>query len=165
MANRNKELSKKKGKQMIEGIKFMVLTAIFIRAVYTDIKSGKIENGLIGTGLIAGLLTAYFGSGMEGVWKGIQMSILCLALLFILFILKGLGGGDIKLFCVIALFLPEQIMGIVITSFFAGAVVALGKMFIRRLQKKTVFIWHEKISFSIPMAIGTGFSVVSSYLR
>lgn len=140
---------------MIEQIKLLTTGMLLFRAMYTDVKEGRIENPLIVTGLACGILFAAIRGGPQGIWQSIGTSaVVCMALFF-LFVLKGLGAGDIKLFCVLAMFFPNQITGIIAVSFFAGGVWALGRMVLRRIRGQAFYIRHETINFSIPIFTGT----------
>ncbi len=139
----------------MSGIKLAAVGLLLLGAVYTDIKKGKIKNGHIMKGLMAGLLCAYGTGGMEGVWLGIKTAAVLLPAVFFLYAIKGLGAGDGKLLLVLAVFYPERIPSIVVLSFFIGAVLSVGRMFIRWIQKYPFYIRKETLHFSIPVAIST----------
>lgn len=131
----------------------MTVLVLLIRAVYTDVRRGKIENSCIVAGMITGLLLAYGGGGIEKLWISIKMAAILLTAMFFLFLIKGLGAGDIKLLCMIAVYFPEQIISIVVLSFFTAAVWAVGRMAIRWLNKNPFYIRKETVHFSIPIAV------------
>lgn len=141
----------------VEWVKLMLVLVILGRAVYTDVKQGVIENRNVMFGLLSGLICAFTGNGMEGVWQSVKMAGVMLVVLFILFVVKGLGAGDIKLFCVLAVFYPMYCMEVVIVSFLVAAVASIGKMVIRLIRKNSFYIRGETINFSIPIACGTLF--------
>lgn len=136
-------------------IKLITVCLLLTRIVYTDVTKGKIENICIRAGMTAGLLLAYGSGGVGEVWMGIKMSAVLLLALFFLFVIKGLGAGDIKLLCMLAVFYPKQIISIVILSFFAGAFWAVGKMIIRWFRKMPFYIRKEALHFSVPVAVST----------
>lgn len=137
-------------------IKTGITIVLLFRAVYTDVKNGKIENGLIAFGLVFGLICAGMADGLPGLLSSVKMVCTITAALFFLFVMKGLGAGDIKLFAMLAAFFPEQILSIVIVSFFIGAGMALGRMAIRAVKHRPIYKRHETLNFSIPIAAGTG---------
>lgn len=141
-------------------IGYLIVTVLLARAVYTDIKNGKIENKVILAGMVSGALLAYVNEGMKGVLNSLKTAGIILAVLFIFFIIKGLGAGDIKLFCVLAIFFPKEAAVIVMASFFIGGIFAVGKMLIRWLRKENAYLRRETMNFSIPIAIGTGVVMV-----
>ncbi|MDO5154355.1 MAG: prepilin peptidase [Eubacteriales bacterium] len=136
-------------------MKFSVVGLILLRAIYTDFKEGKIENRWMIFGIITGLVFANIRDGPEGVWLSTKMMVITFFVLFILFVLKGLGAGDIKLFCVLATFYPENILWVIVCSFLAGGLIALGKMLVRFVRGKTMYIRQEKMNFSVPILIGS----------
>lgn len=144
---------------MVEWIRLFLITLILIRAVYTDVTKGRIENEWMFAGCICGLGLAAWDTGMQGVLAGMKMVLLLLTGLMILFVIKGLGGGDIKLFCVLAFFYPAQVCGIFVYAFFLAAGYSVLRMIWRKLHKKQGYIWRETIHFSIPIAIGTGITL------
>lgn len=87
---------------------------------------------------------------------GIKMMCAVISVLFFLFIIKGLGAGDIKLLGVLALFFPEDAVSIIAASFFTGAVIAGGRMLIRACKKEKIYKRKETLNFSVPIALGTG---------
>lgn len=107
-------------------IKMGLVSALFMRAIYTDLKNQKIENKLIGIGLVMGLGCSYISGGKWGLMESIKMVCIIIIALFFLFVIKGLGAGDIKLLGVISAFFPGEIVTIIVLAFFAGAVFALG---------------------------------------
>ncbi|MGN0152879.1 MAG: prepilin peptidase [Lachnospiraceae bacterium] len=138
-------------------IKIQMVTAAVLlgRAVYTDVKNERIENSLILVGCTAGMLTAFCGGGISQVWNGVKMAGILLLALFFLFWIKGLGAGDIKLLCMLAVFFPNQAISILVGSFFAGACLSVGKMLIKHIKKESFYIRTETLHFSIPVAIST----------
>lgn len=140
---------------MAEGMKLLVLTIVLARAVYTDVKKGVIENGLILFGMATGLCFTFFGGNLAAVWLSVKTAAIILVSLFFLFLIKGLGAGDIKLFTVLAVYLQKDVVLVMILSFFLGAVIAILKMLARFLKKEKWYIKGEQLNFSVPIAIGT----------
>lgn len=136
-------------------IKSVLVSVMLARAVYTDIREGRIENRLVGPGFLLGLTCAALENGMAGLWLSIKMVVIVIAVLFILFVIKGLGAGDIKLLSALAAFLPKDIACIVIAAFFAGAAISLGRMGFRLIKKLPVYKRGERLNFSVPIAAAT----------
>lgn len=145
---------------MIWYIKAVVVMMLFMRAIYTDVKKNIIENRLIGAGLVTGFLFSYLAGGIPAVLQAVKGSCGVIVVLFPLFLIRGLGAGDIKLLGVMAVFFPEEIINIVLLSFFAGAVLAFGKMVVRGFQKQKIYHPKETLNFSIPIAIGTSMVIL-----
>lgn len=143
----------------------LIVAALLARAVYTDRKEGRIENRLLLAGLVSGLLLSCVNGGAKGFLDSLKTMGIIFVALFFLFLIKGLGAGDIKLFCVLAVFFPEGAVSIVVVSFFAGAVIAIGRMVLRWLRKETVLVKHETMNFSEAIAVGTGIVVMMRYFE
>lgn len=141
---------------MTEWFKWGIVSVVLIRAVYTDIKKGKIENRLMAAGLITALLCAYIEGDLQRLGQSIKMAAVVTAMLLLFFVIKGLGAGDIKLLAVLAAFFPQDIMRIVVAAFFVAAGIAVGRMLIRACKRKPVYKKRETLHFSIPIAIATG---------
>lgn len=137
-------------------IKMGIITAVLFRAVYTDVRERRIENQLVVTGLVSGFICAIMDGGLPALLNSMKMMCTITVALFFLFVIKGLGAGDIKLFAVLATFFPDNIVSIVIASFFTGAGIALGRMLIRAVRHLPVYRRKETMNFSIPIAAGTG---------
>lgn len=150
---------------MINQIAMIPAGMILCRAVYTDITDQKIENSLIIAGLLGGVLFSAIRDGPAGVWCSVKMVGIVFTALILLFVIKGLGAGDIKLFCVLAAFFPSDIIQIIMVSFFAGGILALGKMLWRFVRKRVLYIRHETMNFTVPISIGTGLVMIQKFIR
>lgn len=128
---------------------------ILFRAVYTDVRKGIIENRLMLLGMITGFLFVIFTGGKMLFWESIKSTVVIFAALFFLYIIKGLGAGDVKLICVLAVFFQRSCFKIVTTAFFVAAFMAIGKMIWRFFKNKKIYQRGETIQFSIPVAVAT----------
>lgn len=103
-------------------------------AVYTDMTKTIISNRLIMVGLIVGLLFRIFGEEKAGILVYIVNISIPVILLYLLFYLRALGAGDIKLFSMIGAFITtEQLFHIMIMAFVTGAVMGVVKLVYRRI--------------------------------
>ena len=82
-----------------------LLSGIVLAAAWDDLRSGRISNQLIVTGLFAGFLCQVVHYKAVGIVLFLGGSLLTLLLLGVLFYFRMLGAGDIKLFCVVGGFL------------------------------------------------------------
>lgn len=135
--------------------RIILVLAILTRAIYTDIKEGRIENVCVFIGFMTAGCYSFLSGGSPIFWESMKMAIIILVALFFLFVLKGLGAGDIKLFCVLAVFYPKNAIGIVVISFIVAAGIIMGKMTVRAFQKKNIYISGETMNFSVPIGIAT----------
>ncbi|MDE5779242.1 MAG: A24 family peptidase [Lachnospiraceae bacterium] len=131
------------------------VSGILFRAVYTDVKKGIIENRLLLLGMITGFLFVILTGGKMLLWESIKSTVVMFAALFFLYMIKGLGAGDVKLICVLAVFFQKTCFKIVVIAFFVAAFMAIGKMIWRFLNKKKIYQRRETLRFSIPVAVST----------
>lgn len=98
------------------------LLFLLTAAVWMDIHTNKISNRLIGFGLFLGYIRNLTVYGWNGsVYFLIQISLPVLVF-YLLFLMRALGAGDIKLFSVIGSCIGlEGLVKVVIYSFLSGA--------------------------------------------
>ncbi|MCM1497083.1 MAG: prepilin peptidase [Clostridium sp.] len=139
---------------MSEWITAGAVVFILLRAVYTDVKEEKIENRLMAAGFAVGLVTAYLIGGPDRLAVSVRQALLVMLSMFILFAVKGLGAGDVKLFGVLATFMPEDILSVIIVSFLSAAAFIAVRMLVRFCQRRTMYKKGEALHFSVPIAVG-----------
>jgi prepilin peptidase CpaA len=112
--------------------RYAALVLLLIVSVYCDVRSYRVYNLPVLAGLLTGLIINIATDGLYGLASSLLAALLPAAALFVLFALRMLGAGDIKLFCAIG-----AIMGVrfaayaIIFSFLSGGVMALGLMLFR----------------------------------
>lgn len=95
----------------------------------SDIKTGKVSNRLILSGMAAGIIINGFMYGKVGIMHALSGITAPVIILFLLFLINGLGAGDIKLFAVTGAFLGARaVMSCIIISFLAGGISAILKI-------------------------------------
>ena len=110
---------------------------ILIAAVVFDLKTGRIPNKLILTGYLAGILLQVIESGPAGIFIFFQRAGSPIMLLYVLYYIKALGAGDVKLYSVTAVYFPfSQMKYVFLYSFLLGAAASL----VRVLQKRQLRI-------------------------
>lgn len=117
----------------------------------------RISNRLIVFGLIIGLILRVFGEGSIGIVHFLVNISIPVILLFLLFQLRALGAGDIKLFSVVGGFVEtRQLVAVMAVSFVVAALVGIAK--ILYLKKSDKYCGKKKtlIHFS--------FAILISYL-
>lgn len=103
-------------------------------------KDYKVNNFLIVLGMVGGLIYQIAGHGISGVWEFFLGFFVPIVILFLLFLFRMLGAGDIKLFAVIGGFYGATIgIRCIIYSFLIGAIISLLYLlkhhnFLRRFQ-------------------------------
>lgn len=133
---------------MIPVIKYTLVIILIIISLYTDTKSYKIKNSFIVIFALAGLIVNCVEAGFSGLNNWAIGLILPITLLFLLFVLRMLGAGDIKLVAVIGGILGIRfLMDCSIYILVAAAIMALLKMLkernlIKRFKHFFLFIWN-----------------------
>ena len=140
-------------------IRIILVVLVLTRAIYTDVKRGIIENQCTLSGLLAGVMWSTLYGGVAGFIDSVKMIVIMLVALFVLYVIKGIGAGDVKLFCVLAAFYPEDVVGIVVVAFVVAAGLVLGRMLIRKIRRVPVYRRGETLCFSIPIGIATAIVV------
>lgn len=124
-------------------------------AVVTDFRERRISNRLMALGLVIGLILRILGEGGIGIVHFLVNISIPVILLFLLFQLRALGAGDIKLFSVVGGFLElRQLFAVMIVAFIAASVIGLGKLLYHRLSAKKKDGNRTLIHFSLAILIG-----------
>ena len=126
-----------------------MLWSFLVTAVVCDLKDYRIPNELIGLGYVASYYLNVLMSGPKGVIIFFLKGIWPIAVCYVLFLIKALGAGDIKLFSVIATTVGSQdMLQIIVMSLVLGAIVGL----IRIIRRRKVFEFSH-MHFSICIAL------------
>lgn len=114
----------------------IVIYALLFIAVLMDIRSMRISNRLILTGIMFSLIQRVFCDGMDGFLTELFLISFPVIFLYLLFLVGALGAGDIKLFSLIGGFIQiKELVWCMIFAFLFGALFSLIKM----LYLKTFF--------------------------
>ena len=153
--------------------RYLLLGALAIAllvAAFTDIRRRQIDNWLNGA-IAAGAPLYWWASGLS-LWPGVAWQVgvafLTLAVLAVLFALRAMGGGDVKLLTALALWIqPLWFVRLLIGMSLIGGVltIALGTWHVMRRRKErlavpygvaisTAALWVLALQF-IPAFAGT----------
>ena len=114
---------------------YLILLVFLVYAVYTDMTQTRISNRLIVLGLIIGLFFRIWTEGAIGVLFFVVNIFIPVIFLYLLFQMRALGAGDIKLFSMLGAFLTvEQLLKLMVLAFSIGAVIGVCKIIYQ-------FIW------------------------
>jgi Flp pilus assembly protein protease CpaA len=135
--------------------------SIALFAVACDLKNRKIPNKLCLYGVCSGFLLSLTAMTDISPVQSLAGIVIPVVLLWVLFVFRILGAGDIKLFCAIGSFAGIDIWKIICLSMIFGAAagaVAVVRRLLRCL-KSGGFIGFldegfSKICFSVPIAMG-----------
>lgn len=107
----------------------MILPMLLAWAVYTDMTQTRISNRLIIMGLIVGFSLRVITEGSTGIIIFLVNVFIPVIFLFLLFQMRALGAGDIKLFSMLGAFIStEQLIRLMIAAFFVGALLGICKI-------------------------------------
>lgn len=160
--------------------RLLFVAVLVICATIRDLTSQRIPNRLLAVFLIFGSIAWCMGNGLLGLKLCLISALLVFILLFPLFILRALSGGDVKLFAVIAgltgieLFVPIFTLSL-IAGGFAGGLVWLRRRRVLVRRKKSaemargVKVNHDldqnvprshRFPFAYPILVGTLFGIL-----
>lgn len=135
----------------------IVLSIILLVCFYTDIKFNKIYNAvLVPAAVVAFAGNIYLGGVQTGI-TSIKGLILGMGLLFIPFMMGGIGAGDVKLLGVIGIFKgPDFVWTVFLMTALVGGLISIivmvkSKNFIMRL--KTAFMMLLSILRIVPVPV------------
>lgn len=123
----------------------VILTLLLLSmAVWMDIRTCRISNRLIVSGLLLGLFIQMEEYGIKGVGIFIINVSIPVVLLYLLFLMRALGAGDIKLFSVISSIWNLKITCIIMMAgFLAAAILSLCKLiYNRNLFSRLCVFWN-----------------------
>lgn len=101
---------------------------LFLAAV-SDVKTGRISNRLVLTGFCVGLFYRIWEEGPAGIIIFFVHATIPVFVLFLLFLMRVLGAGDIKLFSIISGICSfGECTGCIAAAFVIGAILAAVKM-------------------------------------
>ena len=123
---------------------FILPGLILVSAMVDDLRSKKIHNVLIIISFIVAVISIVILQGFSALLPAFGKLLVALGISVPLFFLKVLGGGDIKLYSVLALVLSPRILILsLILGFFWGAVLGVVKII---LDKKTHLMFANLLS-------------------
>ena len=103
------------------GLIDIILIAILVVAVYYDITEYRIPNQVTVGGILFGLILGVMTGGIQGLYSSLLGGTVGFSLLFIPFLLRGIGAGDVKLLTAIG-----AIKGMEFVLYTAGAMAIVG---------------------------------------
>lgn len=121
--------------------KLILLLAVLLVALVTDLWKRKIYNTLVLVGLLAGLTLNLYAMGLEGGLFWLKGSLMALLLFLPLYVMRGMAAGDVKLMMVVGgiLGLP-LIINVMLYVYIAGGALAL---LIVLFRKQGLKLWHN----------------------
>ena len=121
--------------------KYLLIGALGIATVgaVQDIRGGRIPNWLTYGGLLVALAVRTFVSGWPGLKIGFIGMLAGGGIFYLLFLLGGMGGGDVKLMAAVGAWAgTAQTAGVLIAAAIAGGFLAVGYMVFYRQVHRTL---------------------------
>ena len=168
---------------MITVTSTLTLYVLLTVAVIQDFRHMKVSNRLILVGLALGIFFQVIQNGPIAIVRVLPNIIFPVIVLYLLFLMRCLGAGDIKLFSVIGAFINfKELKACIAVAFVIGAVFALAKMLYRKNLFYRLFLLkcyaqeaaqgiitpyyykssEDLLHFSLPIALGL---VVTQLMR
>lgn len=106
-------------------------------ACWTDLRRRLIPNALTVAYASAGFLYQGVAHGWSGLTQALLGGAAAMAPLLIMYVLRGIGGGDVKWFFAFGVWAGAQLaLQLVVHSILAAGVIALGLLLFRRLKRQ-----------------------------
>jgi prepilin peptidase CpaA len=115
--------------------KYLLLCALAIASVgaVKDFRGHRIPNWLTYSGLIAALVARIGLGGWPGLHGGLAGMLFAGGIFFLLFLLGGMGGGDVKLMAAVGAWVGfAQVEILLIISAIAGGLLAAGYVLVHK---------------------------------
>jgi prepilin peptidase CpaA len=104
-------------------------TIVAVAGAILDVRSRRIPNWLTYLGLFSGLAVRLFLLGWPGLKAGLVASLAAGGALFVLFVIGGMGAGDVKMMAAVGAWAgTAQMLTIFFVSAIAGGLLAVGMM-------------------------------------
>ncbi len=98
-----------------------------------DVRGGRIPNWLTYPGIVAALTVRWAAFGLHGLKGGVIGFLIAGGVFFLLFMLGGMGGGDVKLMAAVGSWAGDvRVLAILIAAAIAGGVLAVLYMVSRK---------------------------------
>ena len=172
--------------------KYLLVGALIIATIgaVKDVASRKIPNRLTYSALLAAVPVRLLVLGWSGLRSGLLGFLLGGGIFFLLFLLGGMGGGDVKLMAAVGAWSGiTQTVAVLVVTAMAGGVIAVvymvsNKRVLEALRNALELIRHHltsglrphpvlnvqepsslRIPYGLAIAVGTLYCVGSTFLR
>ena len=123
---------------------YILPALLLLSAVLDDLRSRKIHNNLILVLFAIAGVSVFIFQGVQGFFPALLNILIALGISIPFVLLKVIGGGDMKLYAVLAVVLsPRALVVSFVCAFFWGAILGLVKVI---LDKKTGLMYVNFLS-------------------
>lgn len=112
----------------MELIPLLLLGPVLVAAAYCDLRHMRIPNALSLIALAIFALSAPFFLGVDALAARVAVAAAVLVVGFVCFALGLLGGGDVKIFSALLLFVPTETMSLFLLLFSAAMILGMALM-------------------------------------
>lgn len=132
----------------------ILLAVLLLMAAWTDIRTRTISNEL--NAAIALLAVGFWWAAGESLWPDVVMRVAVALLLFmlfaLLFMLRMMGGGDVKMIAALALWLPfNALLAMLTVMALAGGVITIFLLVRQRWRPNAA---RPEVPYGVAIAIG-----------
>ena len=137
---------------MDETLPHMILLAVLLAAVVTDIRSYRIPNWLTLPAMACGLFLHTVMQGQQGFLISIQGLAVGLGLFLVFYATGGMGAGDVKLMAAVGSFLgPLGVVYAAVMTMLLGGLYAVTTMIARYgLRESLMRVWALLTTLAFP---------------
>ena len=134
---------------------FLICAAVIaIAGAFSDVRSTRIPNWMTYGGLVGALFTRSLVMGWPGLKSGAAGMLTAGGIFFVLFLVGGMGGGDVKLMASVAAWAGAgQVQGILLMAAIAGGFLAVAHMIVRGRVKQTLSNTIELMEYHRALAL------------
>lgn len=131
----------------------ILLAVLLLMAAWTDIKTRTIANELnVTIALLAIIFWWVAGESLPDIGLRIAVAIAVFVLFAVLFMLRMMGGGDVKMIAAVALWLPLQALFTMLTVMaLAGGAITIGILVRQRWRPNAA---RPEVPYGVAIAIG-----------
>ena len=148
---------------MIFTVENLLLLIVLIIAVITDVRSHRIPNWLTLPAIITGLGIHLISAGAGGLLFGVEGLLLGAGLFIVLYIMGGMGAGDVKLMGAVGSMLgPQMVLLAALYTALSGGIYALaviafhpraGAIRARLMETIRKFIFFDSLKYDRPQTV------------
>jgi prepilin peptidase CpaA len=107
-------------------VRIALLCMLVLIAVFFDVRSHRIPNWLVLSGLVIGIVYHSFMASGWGVAYSLKGIAVGFGVFLPIYLLRGMGAGDVKLMAMVGAFLgPASTLGAIFMTLMAGGVLAV----------------------------------------